>query len=141
MQLGLHILQRRALRKVAERVSTSLDPSVGVLEFLRQLEMLYEKPEDGRPLSVDGLDILLRAAGDDAEAVLRLLRARIGEARRYFDPHRIPVVFVVDSEVSASAGGPILELDGREHRLSALGGSNLGRVGELDGWWWTPQVG
>ena len=141
MQLGLHIVQRRALRKVAERAGLSLEQGLGVIELLRQLEVLHDKPEDGAPLRVDGLDALLRAAGSDAEAMLKLIRGRVAEARRYLDPHRIPLVFVVEGALTVSASGPMLELDGSEYSLSALGGSNLGRVGDSDAWWWTAQVG
>lgn len=139
-QLGLHIVHRKALAKLAER-GLAVESRVGVVELLRSLEGLAEPPDAGVPLGVDGLDELLRAAGDDAADVLRLLRTRLREARRYFDKHGIALVFVVEGALDASVSdGVTLEVAGRPRGVEALTGSPLAPVAGADGWWHAAQV-
>lgn len=139
-QLGLHVVQRSALGKLAKR-GLELGEPMGVIELLRALEGLASPPAPGVPLTVVGLDVLVTAVGDEANALLRMVRTRLREARRYFDQNRIPLVLLIDGLVESSvAEGPTLQADGRGHALSALSGGALTPMAGVDGWWHVGQV-
>jgi hypothetical protein len=149
MQIGIHLVHRPALDELRARGVNVPEPWIGVLDLMRLIEGLGPEPESDRPLGVVGVDALLTASGPDSEAVMRLVRRGLHEARRYFEWRRIALCLLVQSRLHAAAdGSPELDTPEGVRSLTPLVGQGMRPMAntmtssarEAD-WWWAPQLG
>lgn len=144
MQLGMHVIERARLAKLAAHGVDLAEPWMGILDVLRMVEGHLPEPPEGRPLVLTGLDALVRAVPGEATAVLQAIRTGLVEARRYFTWKQMPVVLLLDSSVDdpADGGGLILAHGPRRWPLAPLLGTRLSAARpDVAGWWWAPQIG
>jgi hypothetical protein len=141
MQLGIHLIERGALAALATKGVEVPEPWIGVIDLARTIEGLLPEPVSRRPLGVVGLDRLLEAAGDEAPAVMSLLRRSFHDGRSYFEWSRIPLVVLVAGRLGPHHdGGPELTLGAKRWPLAPIVGKRLEPVAGDDRWWWAPQI-
>lgn len=144
MQLGMHVIERAALSKLATHGVEASEPGMGILDALRMVEGHLPEPPEGRPLVLVGLDALVRAVPGEATAVLQAVRTGLVEARRYFAWKQIPLVLLLDGRVEDLADGSGLHLwhGPRRWSLAPLLGTRFAAARpDARGWWWATQIG
>lgn len=143
MQLGLHLIVRKDLGRLAEQGAEVSAPYLGVVDLVRAVEGNLPEPPPSMPLGLVGLDALCLASGSGAHEALAVIRRGVHDGKRYFDWKQIPLVFLVEGELDHDPrGGAMLRSDGERFSLHPLLGRGIKPLhrDQLN-WWWTPQLG
>jgi len=138
------MIRRSALERLRGKGVELPGPWVGLLDLGRMVEGLMEEPQPKQPLSVVGLDELLRVDAERVDGLMRRVRQSIHDGKGYFAWKEIPLVLLVHGRLEGLPGdeeGLKLHVGGEQVPLTPLVGRGLKPVGDDDAWWWAPQPG
>lgn len=143
MENGVYIVERSQHDMLREQGVEIPRPWVGVIDLQRIMEGKLSEPPRRQPLGVLGLESLLQATGDDARAVMMRLCRKLYAAQEYFAWSDVPVVFLVDGNLTQPAHTEAVTLTVGEqswdltpltkHRLVPMKNGIRGWYGSLSG--------